>query len=38
VDQLHRLLGHERIGRATRIGLLRGAAAAAVELVPQARA
>jgi S1-C subfamily serine protease len=38
IDQLHRLLGRERIGRRTTLRLLRGTADARVELVPQARA
>jgi S1-C subfamily serine protease len=38
VDGLHRLLGRERIGRRTRLALLRGAAKTSVELTPAARA
>jgi len=37
VDHLHRLLGRDRIGRSTRVELLRGAARTAVDLVPEAR-
>jgi len=38
VDTLHRLLGGERVGRAVRLDLLRGARRMALELVPAARA
>jgi S1-C subfamily serine protease len=37
VDALHRLLGRDRIGRATRVQMLRGTARSAVELVPESR-
>jgi S1-C subfamily serine protease len=37
IDQLHRLLGCDRIGRATHLQLLRGTAMTAVELVPAGR-
>lgn len=37
VDTLHRQLGRERIGRATRVDVLRGTERRALELVPQAR-
>ena len=37
VDSLHRLLGGERIGRAVRLELLRGARKLALDLVPAAR-
>ncbi len=38
VDTLHRLLGGERVGRAVRVELLRGAHKLALQLVPAARA
>lgn len=37
VDNLHRLLGHDRIGRATRVDVLRGIERRTLELVPQTR-
>jgi S1-C subfamily serine protease len=37
VDHLHRLLGRDRIGRKTRVELLRGVGCSAVELVPAGR-
>lgn len=38
VDQLHRVLARDRIGRRTQLSLLRGTLRTAVELVPEARA
>lgn len=37
VDHLHRMLGRDRIGRKTRLELLRGNGRTAVELVPEGR-
>ena len=37
VDQLHRLLAHDRIGRRTQLSLLRGTLRTMLELVPEAR-
>ncbi len=37
VDHLHRLLGSERIGRPTRLDLLRGSGRSSVQLVPELR-
>jgi len=37
VDNLHRLLGRDRIGRRTRLDLLRGSVRSTVDLIPEAR-
>ncbi len=37
IDHLHRILGRDRIGRGTRVELLRGTTRSAVEMVPEGR-